>query len=1314
MAFEEMKPKYIFNYDPNRVDSIREALQQYGEWVLTGEAFEQDYCVVRFNPEIDHAGMEDFKSHPVIYKFLHEKTGRDKEDVDLKDELLTETLLFAYALKFPELKEDLFNTARDFVTFARALNDSSKMWITCEEPFALEPLLLLAHVYPEYGYLLTSFLIPYWDDEHMGNSLYCITDWIDSIGINKDSLKAFCYCDNGMAREIMLGYNSCYGGGESPGIKSRFDLISYFRESEEHYQLFKDLLVQRYKEMPYMPYTEDSVKWSRQNPIADLVLNLMFVHYPYNTWDDDFDIDEYFTQNFVQKSAEDEILELRNYVEQKLGHPIVDKNVFKNNKAMLKYDPAKYIAEDNMPQDDPLSNWKEFIVKGVEEGDAVWNYIATGENKDILTSLPKTNIYSEAEQGYFELIKEFENFYSMESLWRWLKSLLQTLYKKLMLWGINKDLQKDTLNEIFHRLLDVLFALNGHAPFQEETKEFIIDHIGFISEEEFESRFKSSWFKILMTELEELGNYVYRENIETFKNLIYSNYDDALIRLPEELFTLDESFDAEDYFENSQIKKYSKADIAVLAVCLLHHNQNHNIDDAITESARNYLNKYGSGLLFYNLLTGTTFPRADWLMTVKYGNTENIGRRLLDDYEKIKEPLDKLEQYIYKGHITVNEDPCSALESEEIAIAILDEYLECDRDRISDKQKQYGWFRSIDKSTQKLLYMAHLASGCKGLNCSDASSRILKQAFHYGPVKTSHFLAKTYKPHKYKRDNKENMLTMLGKFKEQGLSAEGYWAYILEELSDNEDSDKNYFKAIVTEWAKIEQTTLPGDFVFAGEAYALKKGYRLLPWNVQLEILDFAIHELSISGLTDFKDELFIQSFLRVLKQRTAIEPLPVYFKNRLEKEGSLYQYIDSEWKNYPELVDQMYSIQLDKPSDIKTTDYDEEFNNLDGEKYIILQKQEDKLTPLSGQKVLWLIQKTFSKTECSRYIPAKVVVIDQSCPGEILDEYSAYAKQDYRSMVIGRTEAFLKDPLSASNAELENIFRFGTYYSPFTERFSNYFDISVKDNLGDLSRPLQGKILRLLGLISPECLEIDMDMKSYEYFDLLLDSKVETRAILKYLLNHRRIYEISLLARKVSLSKYIYQEKLADQMLILDCVADRAEYHPLIMKFEDHKSSKMRNLVKQLKEKYGINSFQNQDFTMVDYGIYNLQETHESKENPGLTSVKEPVCIEQIDEIEAELGMAIGLRFTALDSATVPKVIVHKVKVVHPVKDKSGQIGRGKTEWTQNGYSHSEIFLGWFFELPEELIPGEYKLSALDMEGEVIIEKLFNVTVKQ
>ncbi|WP_417763666.1 hypothetical protein [Shewanella sp.] len=327
MAFEAKEAKYIISYCPTDVASIRAALRAYGELIATGKGFEFDFCVVVFAPDVDVISLDFFQSQATIAQFLEQNRCINEEDDaaepgNLINETLTETLFFACALLYPELKDDVKQACEDIVSFARETNNSEEMWLTYEAPFGQTPLLLTATLYPEYGYLLAGYLIPYWDDEHMPEPLSLLEQWRTPLGITADTLKAFCYCDNSAARALMLGYDvECEEVKPLAAAERSFDLISFFRESDSNYQLFKDLLVERFQQQAFLQYSSNLLT---DNPLQNMLMDMMLLHYPYNSWDDDFDPDLYLTQQFIDSSAEVALLELTTYVEQQLGRGLLD------------------------------------------------------------------------------------------------------------------------------------------------------------------------------------------------------------------------------------------------------------------------------------------------------------------------------------------------------------------------------------------------------------------------------------------------------------------------------------------------------------------------------------------------------------------------------------------------------------------------------------------------------------------------------------------------------------------------------------------------------------------------------------------------------------------------------------------------------------------------------------------------------------------------------------------------------------------------------------------------------------------------------
>jgi hypothetical protein len=164
-------------------------------------------------------------------------------------------------------------------------------------------------------------------------------------------------------------------------------------------------------------------------------------------------------------------------------------------------------------------------------------------------------------------------------------------------------------------------------------------------------------------------------------------------------------------------------------------------------------------------------------------------------------------------------------------------------------------------------------------------------------------------------------------------------------------------------------------------------------------------------------------------------------------------------------------------------------------------------------------------------------------------------------------------------------------------------------------------------------------------------------------------------------------------------------------VELENHKSMKIQTCIKSLIEKYNIKASEDVGYHIVDYGVYSMDSgTKDSKDNPGNKTASGPRCIDMSDSFEGKNDMYFGLRFTADEPALAPKVCIHKVVVTHPFRDESGDIVIRKSMWDQNGYSNSNIFMGWFFDGEEEVISGEYKFEAIDTDGNLLVEKIFVV----
>ncbi len=1305
MRQEELEPRYIHHYKPEDKESLKKALQQYAEWVLTGQAFKKDYCVVVFEPETEVVTLNNFKEQDSIYSFLKKLLYNIKMDEEnINHQILTETLLFAYALKFPELKEEVVSTSRAFVDYARAINDSSKMWITCENPFAVEPLCLLAEVYPDYGFLLTAFFIPYWDDEHMIESISYPSTWSTSQGINHNTIKAFCYCDNSMVREEMLGYSVWDGISTDTKINSQFDLMQFFRKSDNHFQLFKDILVDRFNNMPFMPYCNEE-EYFNVNPIRELVIQMMMVQHPMDTCNEDFDITEYLTQTFIKDQAEIEIREITSYVEEKLGHPIVDRNVFKNNAKLLRSFPEK--------EQHPLHNWKDFIIKEIPEGQNIWEYINNGNHPEILKSVKKTNIFYLAENGYYDLYDELERVsFNMEYLWEDLSDLLKPLYHKLNNWSLKNNTSRTNNKTLVLRLIDVLFALNGKVPVSPKTEKYLINVMMCINQDDFNKRFRAPWFNKLETSIskfDQYSNYVSHSNIEAFHKIILENYTDAIEQLPEKLFKINDKQNYNWSKEDCDNKKYGKKEILIVAAKILHHNTNKQINDALTYAARKYINHYAVGFIFYDLIDNLKFPQPYILEDFRAGKTKNYSDFTVKEYEEIKEPLNQLEQYFYHGIIQSDNHSYSSWESEEMANNIIDKYIEYDDNEISDKQKQINWLRSFE-GTQKLLYVAHLCSHIKGLNNSDALLRFLKTAFRLAPVRTCHLLTKVYQENERESITGGPLRELLDIFKTQGLSPAGYWAYHFEVYANEGNGTADpYYRAILRDWKEFGIHSIKDHFfyhIIKNEKKALNEASQLIPRRTQIELINDLTKIFPEEDFSNRYDMMLINRIIRELKKKYKIHDLPVYFKNRLIAEGHYCEYIQwSAWNENPELFDQIIQqVKIEKPTEIIDDDYLTQLQNKGEWGYLILQKKGIDLVPVLGHKLLWLIQNSCNSQNINS-AQTNIIIIDESCPQNIVNELLNAAQSDYKKLFIQKIISFLAS--ESIDKETENLLRYGIYDYDFM-RHENYFDIDLEDILTKVSRNIQTKTFQLLALISHKCLNVDMDMKHNEYFELLLSCNVDQLNLLKYLIWLNRTFEIQQLARKIDISDFIEKLKLEDLILILSLVAPLPPYHPLIIKMESHQSAKIREHVQKLKDRFNIHDSSKSLYHIVDYGVYQINGSSDPENGSNRKVAREPVCIKSGEHIKAVKGMYIGFRFTSTVPAMTPKVLNHKVKVTYPSYDGKTQKKYNSINWEQNGYSASKIFLGWHFETEEELIPGDYTITALDLNGNTLAQKKF------
>ncbi len=147
---------------PQDPASIAQALQQYRQHLHDGSAFRLEGSLL-FNIEFvneqqqplsndDAGGNRNLLVHALSAARAHHTF-----------KYCTEAVLFAAALNFPELLDEIKATAEAMVAFSRSRNDFSDLFLDDYNVFGVEALYMLARQYPELSHYLAAFLVPYWD-----------------------------------------------------------------------------------------------------------------------------------------------------------------------------------------------------------------------------------------------------------------------------------------------------------------------------------------------------------------------------------------------------------------------------------------------------------------------------------------------------------------------------------------------------------------------------------------------------------------------------------------------------------------------------------------------------------------------------------------------------------------------------------------------------------------------------------------------------------------------------------------------------------------------------------------------------------------------------------------------------------------------------------------------------------------------------------------------------------------------------------------------------------------------------------------------
>ena len=1358
MRLEEYDTKYSLEYMPGEIQSMRKALEDYISLIKSGEAFEESYCVAHFIHQCGSVSMDYFKEHQELIDYLGGSSpffdiNSDREDI--QSSTTGEALFFLCAAMHPELEGDMKKACEAIVAFSRNLNDSSDMWLTCESPFGIEPLQITATKYPKYGYLLAGFLIPYWDDEHMPEALYSLGNWAHKLGITEDTLKAFCYCDNSRARENMLGYDTWDGGYDEAIEGSRFDLLSHFRSKPEEFEKFKDMLVERYKEMPYLQYCDDN-RYYEMNPTRSMIMEILYLQYPYETWRDDHDMDAWLTNTFIDSQADEVIVELKKYVEEKLERPITSleeiRSQFAERKAFqaVLSQPSK--IQEKLSETERV---ERLFLEVLPNGKELWKYVLEGTNKEYLDGIsPLTPI---EKQEFFKAITKGEEF-SLDYLEGEIDDLMDSDIYFLIDDFIVERIENYSMktNPLYNdnealRLYDVLHLVMGKPTLQRKIiktlRRTFTRSARDGAEEIIKGRYPVTWEKSALEivdsikEMDYLGRKQLFDQLQNLYGLIEENRYEAK-NLVKEWFNraAEEAGDASGYVRRSQRGYRSIGGYTLIGLFILWKDQEKKKADEITEQAKIFVEKNAAKIIYQHFTSCAQWPEIAIIDNLEmYTDETKYQKDYIEGIRKGAALWKPFEEYLITGRFKEE----SAEDSFDPALNYLRAHLNIGDEEISEKQPYYDCFR-FDEEAALYAAISYMFIHVPSLKCSDLLERAFKLGLGLAPMRMVDLLIPLI-PGLGDPGEFPKYLKALNDLRDAGLSEEIYWAVQLQDLYN-----RLSLRGIDLEKLK-EYSSDPLD-------KARKHYIRLLKLYTdvavpKLEIEDplwlmyeelISIQNALIEG-TQFLDNKYRGRYIgnaiklfgantcyQNMLDRLAVDKVKKELEKNLNTPVNYYKkYLDMVGVSYKEeriALDNMepeYLARLGtKPlSDERYLELKELYEGDEsGWVHERIVKEGEELKTLYNLEALSFATEAKRRGDKSYIASFFIVFVDRSCPlihaeaaPKMLEAASSsYTDKNYRGTVRESFEKFLNGRVGFDSIKI--FLRCAVNEYGFFGGAGWYNGIQMDEIFPYLSEDVQRQILAILSGVSHEKLKKVVNNENEDrYLDFMIERDINSEGLFHYLINNGKRHHLTRLAKVRDCSEYIKSAKVSEIVTALSYIGGAMpKYYPLIAELKGHKSIKVKGIVEKLIEMCRIDINNPNPYRIVDYGIYRMGEADNRVEGKkGITrEAFEPQCIEETTSVKAEVGMYIGFRFTVKNYELFPEICHHSALVTHPYRNESGEIERVQTRWNQNGYSSSKIFLGWCFEEGEEIIPGKYTFEAYDTSGCLIAKKEFLVEV--
>ncbi|WP_282037961.1 hypothetical protein [Saccharicrinis aurantiacus] len=485
------------------VDTIRVALKQYQtllnsrEVICVTEGIWDVIFVDNSGEKPRHLNISDTKNIELLREAMSITSEKaccmTPEFVAEEDtfESISEPILFAMALEYPELKEELVTTAKAIVACSRHYNSVSNLWTDDLDIYGADALYMLARTDLNYAYLLSLFFTRCWDGEQDPEYSGLLFDLVKRNGWCRELIKAYIYCDSATFRMGMFRVTSYGRNAEEDSIS----LGDYLKANPDEYSYFKQTIKERFEDEPMLYWSN----WGgdETEPILEIYKGL-------GDFENSHDKNEEPLQlHFIEDTLENEAMDLQKKLEAELDTPLISLSAT----GLKQQEVKKYTNNDNRYYGDGVMEIREFIL-ALDNGDQLWEYVETGNQKDSLGALEEIDVLGFAQKHspkfYHRTNSRLMGKYGNAKILEWMHYCSNDIQIDLIRCD-NETFSVPNIPQAFNpplaerktvrlnqalRMFDILFILLGKQTFSAKMCKVFTDKEGsLINQKEFYKRY---------------------------------------------------------------------------------------------------------------------------------------------------------------------------------------------------------------------------------------------------------------------------------------------------------------------------------------------------------------------------------------------------------------------------------------------------------------------------------------------------------------------------------------------------------------------------------------------------------------------------------------------------------------------------------------------------------------------------------------------------------------------------------------------------------------------------------------------------------